>query len=56
MSGEYDCSGAEDTENSGADQGSKATMLANIRHFPMSENPALFKNYLMPVLDEIARC
>ena len=34
--------------------GSKATVMANMGHFPMSENPALFKQYLMPVLDEIA--
>jgi hypothetical protein len=28
--------------------------MAGMGHFPMSENPAFFKTYLMPVLDEIA--
>ena len=58
MSGEYDCSCTPERMLATAERisGSKATVMANIGHFPMSENPALFKNYLMPVLDEIASC
>jgi pimeloyl-ACP methyl ester carboxylesterase len=35
-------------------KGAKTTIMDGMGHFPMSENPALFKTYLMPVLDEIA--
>jgi hypothetical protein len=28
--------------------------MQELRHFPMSENPALFLSYLEPVLGEIA--
>jgi pimeloyl-ACP methyl ester carboxylesterase len=34
-------------------RGSKFTVMENMGHFPMSENYELFKQYLMPVLDEI---
>ena len=34
-------------------KGSKATVMAGIGHFPMSENPALFHQHILPVLDEI---
>jgi hypothetical protein len=27
--------------------------MAGIGHFPMSENPALFRRHILPVLDEI---
>ena len=27
--------------------------MRGMGHFPMSENPALFKEYLMPVLEKI---
>ena len=56
MSGEYDCSCTPERMLATAARitGSKATVMPNMGHFPMSENPALFKQYLMPVLDEIA--
>jgi len=56
MSGEYDCSCTPERTMATASRitGSKATIMAGMGHFPMSENPALFKTYLMPVLDEIA--
>ena len=56
MSGEYDCSCTPERLMATASRikGSKATIMAGMGHFPMSENPALFKTYLMPVLDEIA--
>jgi pimeloyl-ACP methyl ester carboxylesterase len=55
MSGEYDSSCTpERTEATAARiQGSKATVIAGIGHFPMSENPALFRQHILPVLDEI---
>jgi pimeloyl-ACP methyl ester carboxylesterase len=28
--------------------------MPNLGHFPMSENPELFLEYITPVLDEIA--
>jgi len=28
--------------------------MHGIGHFPFAENPALFANYLLPVLDDIA--
>jgi len=33
----------------------EAITMREIGHFPMSENPALFKRYLMPVLEKILR-
>jgi pimeloyl-ACP methyl ester carboxylesterase len=56
MSGEYDCSCTPELtlETASRIKGSKATVMTGIGHFPMSENPALFKTYLMPVLLEIA--
>jgi pimeloyl-ACP methyl ester carboxylesterase len=35
-------------------KGAKATVMPGMGHFPMSENPDLFRQYLRPVLDEIA--
>ncbi|MEM7408598.1 MAG: alpha/beta hydrolase [Pseudomonadota bacterium] len=55
LSGEYDSSCTpERTEATAARiRGSKATIMEGMGHFPMSENPALFKQYLQPVLAEI---
>ena len=36
-------------------KGSKATIIPGIGHFPMSENPELFKTYIYPILDEIIK-
>jgi len=56
MSGEYDCSCTPERMLATAARikGAKATVMPGMGHFPMSENPALFRQYLMPVLDEIA--
>jgi pimeloyl-ACP methyl ester carboxylesterase len=35
-------------------KGSKPILMEGMGHFPMSENPALFKQYLLPVLADIA--
>jgi pimeloyl-ACP methyl ester carboxylesterase len=55
LSGEYDSSCTpERTEATAARiAGSKATIMTGMGHFPMSENPTLFREFLRPVLDEI---
>jgi len=55
LSGEYDSSCTPDRMRATAERikGSRATLMAGIGHFPMSENPALFRRHIMPVLDEI---
>jgi pimeloyl-ACP methyl ester carboxylesterase len=55
LTGEYDYSCTpEDTLAVGnAVPGAKVTIMKELGHFPMSENPALFLEYLGPVLDEI---
>ena len=55
LSGEYDSSCTpERTEATAARiKGSKATVMPGIGHFPMSENPDLFREFILPVLDEI---
>ena len=56
MSGEYDCSCTPERLLATAKRikGSKATVMKNLGHFPMSENPDSFRKYLIPVLNEIA--
>ena len=34
--------------------GASYTLMEEMGHFPMSENPLAFKHYIMPVLDELA--
>ncbi len=55
LTGEYDFSCTpEDTERTAARiKGARVTIMREIGHFPMSENPAQFRKYLLPVLDEI---
>ncbi|MFT5391601.1 MAG: pimeloyl-ACP methyl ester carboxylesterase, partial [Gammaproteobacteria bacterium] len=55
LSGEYDssCTPERTAATAGRIAGSKATVMPGMGHFPMSENPQLFKEFLMPVLDEI---
>ena len=33
--------------------GARFRVMRDIGHFPMSENPAQFRKYLLPLLDEI---
>ena len=35
-------------------KGSKLTIMSGMGHFPMSENPQLFRQHLLPLLEEIA--
>ena len=55
LSGEYDSSCTpERTEATAARiKGSQATVMEGIGHFPMSENPDLFRSFILPVLDKI---
>jgi pimeloyl-ACP methyl ester carboxylesterase len=57
LTGEYDYSASpRDTQAAAARiRGAKVTIMSGLGHFPMSENPAAFLNYLRPVLDEIRR-
>jgi len=55
LTGEYDFSCTpEDTERTAAEiPGAKVTIMKELGHFPMSENPEQFRRYILPVLDEI---
>jgi pimeloyl-ACP methyl ester carboxylesterase len=55
LTGEYDFSCTpEDTLRTAAGiPGAKVTVMRELGHFPMSENPAQFRGYILPVLDEI---
>jgi pimeloyl-ACP methyl ester carboxylesterase len=55
LTGEYDFScSPEDTERTAAGiPGAEVTVMREVGHFPMSENPAQFRRYLLPVLDRI---
>lgn len=55
LSGEYDGSGTVEMgiEAHHAIAGSSHTVMQGIGHFPMSENPDVFLNYILPILDQI---
>lgn len=55
LSGEYDSSCTPERTKATAARigGSKAVVMEGMGHFPMSENPELFRQYLLPVLEEI---
>ncbi len=55
LSGEYDSSCTPERALATAERikGSSITIMEGMGHFPMSENPALFRGYILPVLDEI---
>jgi pimeloyl-ACP methyl ester carboxylesterase len=55
LTGEYDFSCTpEDTQRTAAKiKGARVSIMREIGHFPMSEHPAQFRRYLLPVLDEI---
>jgi pimeloyl-ACP methyl ester carboxylesterase len=55
LTGEYDFScQPDDTLRTAAKiPGARVTTMKEIGHFPMSEHPAQFRRYLLPVLDEI---
>jgi pimeloyl-ACP methyl ester carboxylesterase len=57
LTGEYDYSCSPDLSQSAADKikGSKLTIMKQLGHFPMSENPERFRTYLMPVLADFLK-
>jgi pimeloyl-ACP methyl ester carboxylesterase len=57
LTGEYDFSCTpEDTLRTAAGiPGAEVTVMRELGHFPMSENPEQFRGYVLPVLDAIAR-
>jgi pimeloyl-ACP methyl ester carboxylesterase len=55
LSGEYDYSGTPADTRVLADRlGVDVIVMEQMGHFPMSENPERFLDYLRPVLEEIA--
>ncbi len=57
LTGEYDyaCSPEESAATAERIPGAKFTRMEGIGHFPMAENYPVFKDYLMPVLDDIRK-
>ena len=55
LTGEYDYSATPEDARAVADavRGTKLTIMEGLGHFPMSEDPARFRTYLLPVLNEI---
>ena len=55
LTGEYDFSCTPEDTRLTAEKipGARFTVMTEIGHFPMSENPAQFRRYILPVLDEI---
>ena len=56
LTGEYDFScTAEDTLRTAAQiPGAQVQVMKELGHFPMSENPARFRECILPVLEKIA--
>lgn len=56
LTGEYDfsCSPEDSIRTAGTIPGAKVTVMEELGHFPMSENPGQFRKYILPVLEEIA--
>jgi pimeloyl-ACP methyl ester carboxylesterase len=57
LTGEYDFSCTpDDTRRTAASvAGARVTIMERLGHFPMSENPAQFRRYLLPVLEAIRK-
>jgi pimeloyl-ACP methyl ester carboxylesterase len=55
LSGEYDysCTPEETLAVAKSVPGSEVAIMKDLGHFPMSENPAEFFKYLLPVLEKI---
>lgn len=54
FSGEYDYSATTQMSRTAAERlGGTLVEMPGFGHFPMSEDPAVFRGYLMPVLDEL---
>ncbi len=57
LTGEYDfsCTPEDTLRTASAIPGVKVTIMKEVGHFPMSENPAQFRKYITSVLEEIRR-
>jgi len=55
LTGEYDfsCSPADTERTARNIKGAQVTVMRELGHFPMSENPAQFRRYILPVLEKI---
>lgn len=56
LTGEYDfsCSPEDTVRTAHGIPGAKVTVMQEVGHFPMSENPQQFRKYILPILNEIA--
>jgi pimeloyl-ACP methyl ester carboxylesterase len=57
LTGEYDfsCTPEDTLRTAAAIPGARVTIMEQLGHFPMSENPERFRRYIAPVLGEIHR-
>jgi pimeloyl-ACP methyl ester carboxylesterase len=55
LTGEYDfsCTPEDTAATAAAIPGAQMTVMRELGHFPMSENPRQFRTYILPVLDKI---
>lgn len=55
LTGEYDfsCSPDDTIRTAQSIPGAEVTIMKELGHFPMSENPAQFRTYILPVLEKI---
>ena len=55
LTGEYDfsCTPDDTLRTAAAIKGAHVTVMKGVGHFPMSEHPAQFRTYLLPVLDAV---
>ena len=55
LTGEYDfsCTPEDTARTADKIKGARVTIMREIGHFPMSENPEQFRRYIVPVLDDI---
>jgi len=55
LTGEYDfsCTPDDTRRTAEAIAGVEVTIMERLGHFPMSENPAHFRSYILPVLEKI---
>ncbi|TDR85492.1 alpha/beta fold hydrolase [Enterovirga rhinocerotis] len=55
LTGEYDfsCSPDDTIRTAQSIAGAEVTVMERLGHFPMSENPAQFRSYILPVLEKI---
>jgi len=57
LTGEYDfsCSPDDTIRTAASIRGAQVTIMEQLGHFPMSENPTQFRRYIAPVLDQICK-